>query len=161
NQATQQYLDNRGGNAQGSTTEARPARPHRRRHGDVQPARQGSRTPGRDGGHRYSRPRRGDVPEVPFAVVQERQRSNGRSSWSGTVPALGVGVAVIPKNEMMAMLLDACPSYAPAWEAFLTEWREEADNLPLYLALAQLARHLASMLARCETETFPQVFAVI
>jgi hypothetical protein len=68
---------------------------------------------------------------------------------------------VIDKGDMIGVLLDACPSFAPYWQAFLDEWREEADDLPLYLALAQLARHLCGMLARGETETFPRVFAAV
>jgi hypothetical protein len=62
---------------------------------------------------------------------------------------------------MIGVLLDACPSFVPTWEAFLDEWREKSDNLPLYLAMAKLARHLCGMLAQDETTTFPRVFAAV
>jgi hypothetical protein len=68
---------------------------------------------------------------------------------------------MIAKDDMMGALLDACPSFAPQWEAFQHEWREEADNLPLYLVLAELARHLIGMLERCDTAGLPAVFAAV
>jgi hypothetical protein len=68
---------------------------------------------------------------------------------------------VIDKYDMMSVLLDACPSFAPAWKTFLEEWREEANDLPLYLALGELARHLCGMVARGETGPFRQVFAAV
>jgi len=68
---------------------------------------------------------------------------------------------VINRNGLMPVLLDACPSFAPAWRGFVDEWDAESENLPLYLALAQLARHLCAMLARGETGAFPQVFAAV
>ena len=31
---------------------------------------------------------------------------------------------------MMGVLLDACPSFAPQWQAFLAEWSDEPDDMP-------------------------------
>jgi hypothetical protein len=32
------------------------------------------------------------------------------------------------KDEMMGVLLDACPSFTPQWQTFLDEWRERATT---------------------------------
>jgi hypothetical protein len=68
---------------------------------------------------------------------------------------------VIAKGEMVGVLLDACPSFAPAWDEFLSDWQDERNDLPLYLALGDLARHLCALLAVGKTETFPAVFAAV
>ena len=68
---------------------------------------------------------------------------------------------VLGKDEMMGLLLDACPSFTPQWQAFLDEWQDNTDDLPLYLALTDFARHLVGMLDRDETANFPAVFAVV
>jgi hypothetical protein len=59
------------------------------------------------------------------------------------------------------MLLDACPSFAPQWEAFREEWLKETDDLPVYLVLADFARHLIGLLERGETTDLPAVFAAV
>ena len=69
----------------------------------------------------------------------------------------------------MAPMLVACPSFAPAWSAFVAEWRDEPalsedggdGSLPLYLALADLARHLVQKLETGDTQAFAAVFAVV
>jgi hypothetical protein len=68
---------------------------------------------------------------------------------------------MIAKDEMMGVLLDACPSFAPQWQSFQDEWREEGDNLPLYLVLADFGRHLISMLERVNTARLPVVFSAV
>ena len=40
---------------------------------------------------------------------------------------------MIAKGDMMGLLLDVCPAFRPTWEAWLAEWAESADDLPLYL----------------------------
>jgi hypothetical protein len=67
---------------------------------------------------------------------------------------------MITKDDMMGVLLDANPSFAPQWQAFLQEWHAEAD-LPLYLALADFARHLIGMIERGDTARLPAVFAAV
>ncbi|MGL4549799.1 MAG: hypothetical protein ACRC33_01320, partial [Gemmataceae bacterium] len=62
---------------------------------------------------------------------------------------------MITRGDIIGVLLDACPSFRPAWQASLAEWADSADDLPLYLALAEFARHLIGMLGRGETATFP------
>jgi hypothetical protein len=61
---------------------------------------------------------------------------------------------------MMPLMLAACPSFEDTWRRFQNEWRDEADP-PLYLAMADLARHLIDMLARQDVAAFPQIFAVV
>jgi hypothetical protein len=68
---------------------------------------------------------------------------------------------MIAKNEMMSLLLDACPSFRPAWEAWLGTRAASADDLPLYLALAEFARHLIGLLERVETASFPFIFQTV
>ncbi|HKB39482.1 MAG TPA: hypothetical protein VKD72_23800 [Gemmataceae bacterium] len=67
---------------------------------------------------------------------------------------------MIAKDDMIGVLLDACPSFAPRWQAYLDEWEEAADP-PLYRALAEFAQHLIGMLERGETAGFPAVFAAV
>ena len=82
-----------------------------------------------------------------------RQPRNG----DGAFPALDGEITLIGKDEMVGVLLDACPSFAPAWNAFLDEWLGEAE-LPLYVVLANLARHLIGLVERGETAELPTVF---
>jgi hypothetical protein len=62
---------------------------------------------------------------------------------------------MIFRLDMMSELLGVCPSYSPRRQAFLGEWKDEGDYLPLDLALADFARHLIEMLERGETRGFP------
>lgn len=68
---------------------------------------------------------------------------------------------VIDQENMFAPLLEADPSFAPIWEEFLTDWRDEPPPLPLYLALGDLARHLTAKLQAGDTEAFSGVFRVV
>jgi hypothetical protein len=67
---------------------------------------------------------------------------------------------MIARNDMMAVLIEACPSFMPQWKAFQEEWRQEAE-LPEYVALADLARHLIGLLERADTSAFPALFAAV
>jgi len=60
----------------------------------------------------------------------------------------------------MDSMLEACPSFRPAWHAFLQEWRSDEDK-PLYLALGDLARHLIAMLAARDTAGLVAAFDVV
>ena len=68
---------------------------------------------------------------------------------------------MIAKNDMMGVMLKACPSFAPAWHTFLDDWREEPDDLPLYVALADLARHLIELMERGDTVELSAAFQAI
>lgn len=68
---------------------------------------------------------------------------------------------MITKAEMMDVLLEACPSFTPRWNAFLDEWQDEKNDLPLYLALSKFVRHLIEMEQRGETQGFEAIFQAI
>ena len=65
----------------------------------------------------------------------------------------------------MEPILVVCPSFLPAWQAFVAEWQEDAlteqEGLPIYLALGDLARHLVRKLEGGDTGDFPAVFEVV
>jgi hypothetical protein len=89
---------------------------------------------------------------IRIGSLQIRARSKGLSNMDSTE---------IKKGEMTEVLLAACPSFQPTWDAFLEEWTDKPVDLPLYLVLADFARHLIGMLGRCETESFPAIFLAI
>ncbi len=68
---------------------------------------------------------------------------------------------MVTRETMMAPLLKACPSFQSSWEDFLSDWAETPNDLPLYLALGELAHHLVAMLSRGETAQFRDIFAVV
>ena len=47
---------------------------------------------------------------------------------------------------MFDKVIEVCPSFRLAWYAFLEEWENEPCELPLYLALSDLARHVLNLL---------------
>jgi len=67
---------------------------------------------------------------------------------------------VITKADMLDSMLVACPSFRPAWDAFLAEWSTE-DDKPLYLALSDLAHHLLDLLAARQESELSGAFAVV
>ncbi len=75
----------------------------------------------------------------------------------------------IEKDEMMAPLLVACPSFQEQWEEFHEEWfnnpilyEDGGDgSLPYYLALSDLAVHLIAKLEAGDTKEFAGVFDVV
>ena len=67
---------------------------------------------------------------------------------------------MIRREEIPEILLNACPSFGPKWQEFLDEWRNEPDP-PIYLALAEFARHIIDLLANRDTAQFPMVFDAI
>lgn len=68
---------------------------------------------------------------------------------------------MIGKQEMMPVLLEGCPSFAPMWEKFLDEWSDEPEPAPLYVALGDLSRHLCDLLRCGERHRLTDVFRVI
>jgi hypothetical protein len=76
---------------------------------------------------------------------------------------------VIEKDEMMAPMLVACPSFKEHWEQFLTEWVDNPilyqdggdGSLPDYLALSDLANHLIAKLETGDTKELGEVFGVV
>jgi len=68
---------------------------------------------------------------------------------------------MISKNDMFEPMLAACPTFLPAWRAFLEQWKDSKDGLPYYLALGDLARHLVEQLDAGATKQFEAVFSVV
>jgi hypothetical protein len=66
--------------------------------------------------------------------------------------------AMIGKNEMFEPMLLACSIFVPA---FLNEWDDSKEELPYYVALGDLARHLVEQIDAGATENFEAVFNVV
>lgn len=64
------------------------------------------------------------------------------------------------RSNMFEPLLQADPSFREKWETFHEEYRSD-DELPLYLALSELARHLIQNLETGNTHRFNAVFDVV
>ena len=67
---------------------------------------------------------------------------------------------MITRDEMIPLLVEACPSFEPEWRAFREEWANEAE-LPCYIAIGEFARHLSSVLANGNEEVLNKVFEVV
>ncbi|MDQ3143927.1 MAG: hypothetical protein M3Q57_03495 [Pseudomonadota bacterium] len=76
---------------------------------------------------------------------------------------------MIDRDHMIEPMLVACPSFEPRWHEFLDEWvgnpilfEDGSDGeLPMYLALGDLANHLIEKLESGETKDFPTIFGVV
>jgi hypothetical protein len=68
---------------------------------------------------------------------------------------------VIDKWEMMGLLLDACPSFGLEWQAFQQEWADEWDDPPLYVVLADFARHLIGFVERGQFDRLSAALAAV
>lgn len=69
--------------------------------------------------------------------------------------------SMIERKNMFTRLLEVCPAFRPTWEEFIVEWEGHEDDLPYYLLLGDLARHLIAMLERGETERIRMAFQVV
>ena len=67
---------------------------------------------------------------------------------------------MITQTEMMIPMLQACPSYQKEWDNFREKWHAETE-LPQYLAIADLVRHVIGLYKVGDTETVNKVFAVV
>lgn len=62
---------------------------------------------------------------------------------------------------MMQTLVAASPAFAGEWEAFQREWAGEPEGLPLYLALADFARHVVALLEANDVDRLHRVFEAV
>jgi hypothetical protein len=69
-------------------------------------------------------------------------------------------IEVIAKAEMMHLLAKACPSFRPVRERSARYWKDE-DESTVQAVLADLAKHVISLLERADTTDLPAVFGVI
>ena len=67
---------------------------------------------------------------------------------------------MIEKVDMMSVLLDACPSFAPQRQTYLDEWGD-GEEIPLYPARSLFARRVIGMFERGEMESMPAIFAAV
>lgn len=67
---------------------------------------------------------------------------------------------MIGKEEMFGLALEVCPSFSPVWEKFLNEWSGEKE-LPLYLALGDLSRHISSLVDTKQDSELKELFLVV
>jgi hypothetical protein len=67
---------------------------------------------------------------------------------------------MIDRSQMIPLLVEACPSFAPEWREFCAEWAK-ATELPCYIAIGEFARHLSKVLANGDDEVLHRVFDVV
>ena len=68
---------------------------------------------------------------------------------------------MIAKDQMITVLVDACPTFESSWHELVKEWEDEPVELPIYLVLGDFARHVISMLEHGDTISFPKIFQAI
>lgn len=66
---------------------------------------------------------------------------------------------MIKRDEVMPLLIGACPSYERRWADYVNDPIYEQDLL--YVHLGDLACHLVELMSRGETAEFGAVFAVV
>lgn len=67
---------------------------------------------------------------------------------------------MITRSKMFTPLLEADPSFHQRWQRFLADYGDELE-LPIYIALGELAEHLVERMRRRDIENFDQVFATV
>jgi hypothetical protein len=70
-------------------------------------------------------------------------------------------MSVISRDAMMQPILNASPSFEPVWREFLAEWEAAPEGLPVYLALADLARHISALFARGADSELREIFGIV
>jgi hypothetical protein len=67
---------------------------------------------------------------------------------------------MIAKEQMLPMLVQACPTFADKWNEHKQEYHDEKDFLP-YVALGEFARHLIELEKQNQTNDFEKIFELI
>ena len=69
---------------------------------------------------------------------------------------------MIHKQQIMGMLVDACPSFAKRFaEGMAADYLDDSGNLLHYIALGDFARHILSLLSMGKLDEFPAGFAAV
>lgn len=68
---------------------------------------------------------------------------------------------MISKHEMMNPILKVSPSFQNLWNEFLEEWKDDKGDLPIYLALSDLARHIASLISEDKEKELKNIFEIV
>jgi hypothetical protein len=66
---------------------------------------------------------------------------------------------MIERDAVMPLLLEACPSFGPAWQDYAQNPLYRPDLL--YIHLGEFAAHLVGLMKRNQLAEFPAVFAVV
>jgi hypothetical protein len=67
-------------------------------------------------------------------------------------------MVMITKEQVMPLLLNACPSFSKRWEEHRAFYEEEEL---LYVDLGEFAHHLVELQQTSRTQEFPAVFEII
>lgn len=67
---------------------------------------------------------------------------------------------MIDRTQMMRLIVEACPGFAPTYDSFVREWRDEPE-VPYYLALADFSRYLIALLESGRREELDTAFVAI
>ncbi len=67
---------------------------------------------------------------------------------------------MISQQEMFDVLLEVDPTFQPVWDVFLDKWRDQIE-LPIYLALRDLAQHVIGKLESGQTGELQRIFKVV
>lgn len=67
----------------------------------------------------------------------------------------------ITKNEVIYLLIKACPSYKKRWEEYVQDNYENGEEQLLYIDLADFASHFIDLYKRNESDEFDAVFDVV
>lgn len=67
---------------------------------------------------------------------------------------------MLTREEMFQPILEVSDGFRLIWNEFLEEWKDD-DELPEYLALADLARYISSLISESNEEEIKKIFAVI
>lgn len=63
-------------------------------------------------------------------------------------------------KQTVELIVAAVPGFRSDWEGFVREWGPEGD-LPLYLAMADLAHYIVEKYTKGTTDEFPALFATV
>jgi hypothetical protein len=63
------------------------------------------------------------------------------------------------RADMFLSMLQADPTFLPTWKTFVAQWHDQ--ELPIYLALSDLAAYLVQKLESEQTDRFEAVFGVV
>jgi hypothetical protein len=68
---------------------------------------------------------------------------------------------MIELSTMMEPILEASPSFEPVWREFVAEWDSDPEELPYYLVLTDLARHIAKLFDQDADAELYAIFRVV
>ncbi|NMH58702.1 DUF7674 family protein [Alteromonas ponticola] len=67
---------------------------------------------------------------------------------------------MISKETMMLPILQVADGFKPIWKEFLDDWSDE-NELPVYLALSDLARYVSTLVENSDEEELRDIFSVV